>query len=864
MTSEHWLKVKEVFSKTLELPLEARPTFLSKTCGDDKDLLDEVQSLLKAHEGAGDFLESIDTRLKASALDAAQTKGDSDSHTTHSRNRIGERIGAYRLVELIGTGGMGEVYKAIRDDDQYQAEVAIKLMRVDVGNELIAQRLKAERQILASLDHRNIARLFDGGTTEQGSPYLIMELVEGERLDRYCDRHMLSLHERLKLFCDVCAAVSYAHQHLVVHRDLKPGNILVTSNGTVKLLDFGIAKLLQASDDAADAEPTKTFMRALTPGYSSPEQILGRPITTASDVYSLGVVLYQLLTGRSPYRGELNSTQDAIREVCETEPLRPSELVSGSNTHLPRDLDAITLRALRKEPEKRYAGVDQFAEDIRRHLQGLPVIARGDQFSYQAGKYFRRHKLPIAAAALIVVALLGGMIASLHQARIAELERVRAERHFTSVRKLANTFMFQIHEAITDLPNSTDARRMLVTTGLEYLNTLANEAGDDHSLKRELAFAYLQVGDIQGRVNSNNIGEPRAAFDSYSQAIALIEPLVAAVPADTELRAKLATIYSHRSDLRTALGETQLAVDDLQQAITVLEALVAEHPTTDFQLDLAQTYTVSFNVLGRNNNEEQGLINTAKAIAILESAIADKPDDRELQFGLATVYANRAVAIFTSAASSASSDEALNLNEKAIALSERLVAATHGENARYLRHLFVVYSNQCDQLYGKGDYEGAASRCRAAQSVVEKLSMDTENAQILVDGAYLRWNLGKVLLALDDLPAATTTYQQNVRSLESMLKTSDATDLRLLLADSQQGLGQIEARLATRSIKDRDNQLKHWNAARQWFENSTVGFQNVVARAGLTALDDQDKASMNDAVSGLARANAALAGKSLN
>ena len=540
--------------------------------------------------------------------------------------------------------------------------------------------------------------------------------------------------------------------------------------------------------------------------------------------------------------------------------MRPSELVSGSNTRLPRDLDAITLRALRKEPEKRYASVDQFAEDIRCYLKGLPVIARGDQFSYQAGRYFRRHKLPIAAAALLVVALLG-MIASLHQAHIAELERVRAERHFTSVRKLANAFMFQIHDAITDLPNSTDARRMLVATGLEYLNTLANEAGDNQSLKRELAFAYLQVGDIQGRVNNNNIGEPRAALDSYSRAIALIEPLVAAVPADTELRAKLAKIYSHRSDLRTALGETQLAVDDLQQAITVLEALVAEHPTTDFQLDLAQTYTVSFNVL---NNEEQGLINTAKAITILESAIADKPDDRELQFGLATVYANRAVAIFTSAASSASSDEALSLNEKAITLSEQLVAATHGDNARYLRHLFVVYSNQCDQLYSKGDYEGAANRCRAAQTVLEKLSADTENAQILVDGAYLRWNLGKVLLALDDLPAATTTYQQNVRSLESILKTNDATGLQLLFADSQQGLGQVEARLAIRSPKDRSNQLKHWSAAKQWFEKATTGFQNVIVKAGLTSLDEQDKASMNDAVNGLAKANAALARRNLN
>ena len=863
MTPERWQRMKDLFGAANEIDASQRTAFVEKECADDLELRAELVSLLEAHNKVNAIFDQPAAAYVTDEFAADQS--------ARADRWVGRRIGAYKIVALLGYGGMGEVYRAQRVDAEFDKQVAIKLVPGGYQANFILTGLRTERQILANLDHPNIARLIDGGATEEGSPYLIMELVEGDPLDKYCDQHKLSLRERLKLFSDVCAAVSYAHQHLVVHRDLKPSNIMVTANGVVKLLDFGIAKLLQSNDahgnsseDASVTAPTQTFMRAVTPGYSSPEQILGRPITTVSDVYSLGVVLYLLLTGRSPYRGALNSTQDAIREVCETEPMRPSELVSGSNGPVPRDLDAITMRALRKEPEKRYASVEQFADDIRCYLQGLPVIARGDQFSYHAGKYFRRHKLQIAAAALIVVALLGGTIASLRQAHIAELERARAERHFASVRKLANTFMFQIHDAITDLPNSTDARRRLVTTALEYLNTLAKEATGNQSLQRELAVAYIKVGDIQGRAYETNIGDPHAAFDSYSQAIALFEPLVVAMPDDTDLRTKLAQTYSRRGQLRWTLGEMQQAADDLQHALALLESLVTVHPTTELRGELAATYTGSIEVLRRNNDSKHALINAAKAVTIMESLVRENPNDRELQFGLAGAYGNRAIVIPLYDKSTAAFDAAKDLFLKASAIDEHLVSATDGGNARYLRASFTNYNNLCYMLYIKGDYVGAVNSCRAGQPVLDKLYADTQNAEIHVDAARFRWCLGRALLAMGDLPEAATNYRDNIKSLESILKTSSAVDVQFLLAASQQGLGEIETRWATQTLKDHAAQLKHWNVAKQWFEQAVPRFQNVLAKVGVTALTDDEKASVNDATAGLAKANAALARKNLN
>jgi eukaryotic-like serine/threonine-protein kinase len=313
MNPERWKRVREVFDQAISVPEGARAAFLDSVCSGDIELRQEVESLLRSHQEAGSiFLEKPAADLKTALAGAAE----------HG-SRAGRRVGVYRLIDQIGEGGMGEVYRAERADGMYDKQVAIKFVRVGFDTKAVLERFRHERQVLASLDHPNIARLLDGGTTEEGIPYLVMELIEGIPFDQYCDSQSLNVTERLKLFLQVCSAVQYAHQHLVIHRDIKPGNILVTKEGVPKLLDFGIAKIL---DPAAGSQATA--INPMTPEYASPEQVRGEPITTSTDVYSLGVVLYQLLTGRSPYPQSTHVPHEYARAICEYEPERPSIAVA--------------------------------------------------------------------------------------------------------------------------------------------------------------------------------------------------------------------------------------------------------------------------------------------------------------------------------------------------------------------------------------------------------------------------------------------------------------------------------------------------------------------------------------------------------
>ncbi|HUA15023.1 MAG TPA: serine/threonine-protein kinase [Verrucomicrobiae bacterium] len=313
MNRERWIQVKPLLDQAIALPSQDREAFLNHVCNSDSDLRQELESLLAGHDEAGTgFLETP----------AINLSGERSSDFEPAPKRIGSRIGAYDILEQIGHGGMGEVYRAVRADGQFTKEVAIKMVRGGFDTAAVVERFRHERQILASLDHPNIARLLDGGTTDAGTPYLVMELIEGTPIDRYCDAHRLSISERLRLFLQVCSAVQYAHQRLVIHRDIKPGNILVTEEGVPKLLDFGIAKIF---DPAAGSETT--LAAPMTPEYASPEQIRGEPITTATDVYSLGVVLYLLLTARSPYPTKTTSAHELARSICDIEPERPSTIV---------------------------------------------------------------------------------------------------------------------------------------------------------------------------------------------------------------------------------------------------------------------------------------------------------------------------------------------------------------------------------------------------------------------------------------------------------------------------------------------------------------------------------------------------------
>ena len=842
MTPERWQRVKEVFSAASALSESERARYLDEACGSDADLRAEVVSLLGVHDQS----DAVVDRPAAAYV-------SSDAFRQSSDRMIGQRIGAYEIVALIGHGGMGEVYRARRVDAQYDKEVAIKLVPAGYHREFVLQRLRAERQILANLDHPDIARLLDGGATDEGLPYLVMELVAGEPLDRYCEQRNLSVRERLQLFRDVCAAVSYAHQRLVVHRDLKPSNILVTADGGVKLLDFGIAKLLQPTASDNSVAPTVTLMQALTPGFASPEQILGDTITTASDVYSLGVVLYLLLTGRSPYRTALDSAHDAIREVCETDAQPPS----AHNSQLDRDLDAITLRALRKEPDKRYRSVDLLSEDIRRHLEGLPVQARGDEFSYRAGKFVRRHKLQIAAAAVLAVTLLGGVFVSLREARIAEQQRVlaeqqsqRAERHFASVRKLADTFVFQVHDAIKELPGSTAARELLVTTALEYLNRLAAEAGNDRELQQDLAAAYEKVGDIQGQAYGQaNVGEPRVALDSYAKAIALLEPIVAADPDNTEARSSLAQGYLRRSRLLFVLGESAQAVVASQSALSAFEALAKAKPDITNRANLADAYSShaytvdeAGNIPGGQN--DTGVVYARKAVAILEELARERADDVDLSYKLGKAYSMLAITVLGDVPRPETLRESLEFHRKSLAVDTRLFAATSGANSRYVRAVVLGRMNVALVMNEMGDYRGAVENARAGQPLLARLRTDANNTQVRVDSANLAWPLGYALLELGEIEEARKVFEQYVTELAELAAESDTLKVQYLWGAMAYGLAEIHAR------------SKQWRQARDSYAESIAHFERVTASV---TLDHMDRRPVEGAIAGLAHSKAELA-----
>ncbi len=454
MDTNRFRKVRELFEQALERSVEECAPFLDASCGGDAELRAEVERLLAADVASGGFLEEPAVHLPPSFAKKPETAGIA----------AGERIGPYKILRRIGEGGMSQVYLAVRADDEFQKRVALKIIRHDLGTEDRVRRFRTERQILAGLDHPAIAKMLDGGTTEAGLPYFVMDYIEGVPIDEYCDRNRLALRERLDLFLVVCSAIQYAHQNLIVHRDIKPSNILVTAEGQVKLLDFGIAKLLRADLMALEMEHTATSVRPMTPRYASPEQVQGKLVTTSSDVYSLGVLLYELLTGHPPYRLEGRTPADLGRLVVDQEPERPStaigrvetgvvrgspktpvtlDTVSHSRATLPPqlrrqlsgDLDNIVLMALRKEMVRRYASAEQLAEDVRRYLRGLPVLARKATLSYRTTKFVRRNWLAAGVAAAFVLLLAGFSVTMALQARRiaherdqARIERDRAEQ----------------------------------------------------------------------------------------------------------------------------------------------------------------------------------------------------------------------------------------------------------------------------------------------------------------------------------------------------------------------------------------------------------------------------------------------------
>ena len=556
MDPDRWRTVEELFHRALETPAADRATYLAAACGGDGDLKAVVERLLRDDARSDERLE----RWEEGAL------------LPRHDPLIGRDVGPYRLTSLVGIGGMGVVYRAERRDGVFEREVAVKLIRIELASPAFVRRFEAERRTLAALHHPNIAQLLDGGTTAEGRPYLVMEFVHGVPIDRWCDDRRASVEERLRLFVQVCRGVHYAHQNLVVHRDLKPANVLVGDDGVPKLLDFGVARLLAESAERTDGM-TLTGAPLVTPDYASPEQLLLGRVTTAMDVYSLGIVLYELLTGRRPFRSENLPPVEWQRAILERPPTRPSVAIAqqpaSSRRRLRGDLDRIVLMALRKEPERRYGSAKELADDVEAHLAGRPVRARADSVGYLAAKFVQRNRIAVAAAAAVLVALVVGIVVSRRAEQRARTQAVHARIEADSFQRNGDFLLETLLASEVD-PARLEEQRRRVLAQAEHVRR--EHAGQDH-LRANLLDSLGRVAQRLGALDDAEalLEEARAirerAFgeDSLEHALSLRslgnlrrdrgEPGAAA-----ELFARALAVHRARSD-ETHTDVAALATD---------------------------------------------------------------------------------------------------------------------------------------------------------------------------------------------------------------------------------------------------------------------------------------------------------------
>jgi len=600
-----WNAIDEIFQAALTVPAGDRSAWVAGRCGDDEATAREVASLLRAHERSTGFLEP-----------PAQVAADAVRPSLE-----GARIGPYELVRELGHGGMGTVYLGRRTDGAFDHEVAVKLTHSPVPSTEIARRFDAERRILASLSHRNIVTLLDGGTTPSGHPYLITEYIDGPPITVFARERRLSLEERLRTFRQVCGAVHAAHQHGIVHRDLKPANILVTADGSVKVLDFGIAKLV--TPGLADQAQAVTHVAPMTPSYASPEQLRGQAVTTASDVYALGVVLFELVAGVRPREVEGSTAEASIATALEGPSVWPSRKARAA-TDLPYDarriegdLDAIVLKAMREEPDERYGSADELSRDIGRLLDGHPVVARKPSFGYLAAKLARRHLVAVAVALVAVTGVVAALGVALWQRQQADAARTVAEARATDLRKLAGTLIFTLDDVVRS-KGPTEARKLIVSEALAYLNALA-ATSPDPALSIELAEGYLRVGDIQGNTSTANLGDPVGAAASARRALALAEPLEG--HAELRGRALGSVVRAHR--LLVMVLPKPESVEAGRRAVATAERWRQSDGSDAARFALAAAY---FNLATQLTGPEERQYWEA-AGQEYEALLAEKPDD---------------------------------------------------------------------------------------------------------------------------------------------------------------------------------------------------------------------------------------------
>jgi len=763
VTPTRWQQVKQVLNSVLEHEDPHKTGLLDDLCGSDKELRLEVERLL---EDAGQESEFLETPPELPEVEPV--------------------VGPYRILSRIGEGGMGIVYRAVREDEQFRMLVALKILRPGLAQHSLIRRFQRERQILARLSHPNVARLLDVGVTRDGRPYFAMELVEGLTLHQFTAS--ASLEEKLNLFDQLCSAVSAAHHNLIVHGDLKPSNVLIAPNGAPKLLDFGISRLM----DGESVESTTIALRAMTPAYASPEQLRGEPISTWSDVYSLGLILYELLTGKRPYQITSKVPEAILREIQQNPPVKPSE--AASNKALGGDLDNIILKTIHFEPDRRYASVDQLAADLQRYKQGHPVHARPDTVAYRAWKFVRRNRLAVTAFAGILIALTAGILSTARQARIARQERARAERRFQDVRRMANIMMFQMDEALSSMPGGVEVRKTMVWHSLAYLDGLAKESTADLDLQRELSAAYEKMGDVLGRPLTANLGDTAGALTSYRKALAIRESVAQKQPDNPAAKQELATIYQRMSAILKVTGEHRQALSLDHKTIAIRAGLLASDPKNrQLQRELASSYTNLGGTLSQLGQWNEVLETRQQALKLWERIAAREDVSIDEARGLAIAHTRLgSILLYLKRPS-----EAMPHYSKALDIDLRLAKA-HPQNTQLQSAMAQSHVSYGFALFRTGNASEALKHYRQALPAFDTLtaadSSDMRSQSML---AACRYRIAEALLhsgasskALDE---AQTSL--NIR-LDLARRNAASVGARGEVAESKEQLGDIHAALS--------------------------------------------------------------------
>ncbi len=737
MDTGAWKVVKRLFGEALDLAPAERRAWLKAACP-DAALRAEVFSLLEEYEASEDFLEQPATLANAAL---AQLMPGPEA---------GQRIGPWRLARELGRGGMGVVFEAIRDGEDFQTRFALKLIRGGLPGDQLAQRFRYERIALSKLSHPGIAALVDGGATESGLPYLVMEYVEGIPIDRWCDQHDLDTRTRVRLLLDVCHAVGHAHQRLVVHRDLKPSNILVTSDGRPKLLDFGIAKIL-GGDPAEGPEATRTGMYVLTPEYCSPEQVTGDTITTATDIYSLGVLLYVLLSRQRPYQLEGLSPLEAMRRVVESDPRPPSAAAPAALRPLLRgDLDQIVLRCLRKSPLERYPSADALAADLEAWLEGRPVSAVPPSRTYKIRKWIRRHRGESAALAALALSILAGVAATAWQAREARLARDRAQQRALEIQQLSRSLVFEVHSALFNLPGSTEARALLLDRAMKFFDGAARTASQDPRLLLELAEGYRRLGNVLGSSFSDNLGRQEEALRSFQKGLAVSTAALSATPPSYDSLRVHSGLLVEAALAAGALKRLDEAGRYASQLASAIEEIDSRIPATPEARSLAAVNRSQLAMIltGLERREEaRKLYEAALAgFSSLPPEEADKPGNLSQQ---AFAY-KRFGALFLSTNLAAAEQHYL----RALEIERRLLEREPGDNVlRY--NLTFALSDLGLIARNRNEMEKSLRYFTEAAAIRDTfLEADPRNVRVLNGASNVHCHLAFVYTSLGRFPGA--------------------------------------------------------------------------------------------------------------